>query len=635
MCGIAGVVALDGRPIDGRAAERALDRLTHRGPNGSGVVVAGPVALAHRRLSILDPSDAGAQPMTRHGISLIHNGEIYNFLELATELRALGATLTTATDTEVVIEAYRAWGIDAFERFNGMWAMALWDAPRRRLVLSRDRLGIKPLYTRRSSRSLAWASEPPALVAASPLDDGDGWRPEPYAPVVRDFLVRGLVDHRDTGFIDGIESVPAGHHLVIENGHVEVRRYWDPPPLADDDSPRAGPHDGRLVEEFGACLADAVRLRLRSDVPLGSCLSGGLDSSAIVQTVANHLAAGAGDREQIPRFAFHARFPDQGVDESGYARIVAEQADVALVMADEPGALLSAAETVMAFQGEPFASSSIIAQHQVMRAAATAGVTVLLDGQGADELLGGYPRYLGYRAAALAARHPLEAAAELRASVAHGTVDASTAMLGLARGLFGDGARELVRGASGGRFGMQLGPTLRHVPTAHVVHSEPGTALARRLWQDIRHEGLPALLRYEDRNSMAFGIEARVPFLDYRLVEFSCRLPDRLRVGGGVTKVILRQAMRGILPDKIVDRRDKMGFVTPQSSWTRDAQDEIARTIRGGGAVSRGWVTAREVERLIAAAAGGGSANEQVWRLFVTELWLAQLERSSSARRSS
>lgn len=630
MCGIAGVISLDGRPADADPAVRALGCLSHRGPNGSGVRVDGPVALAHRRLSILDPSDAGAQPMTRHGISLIHNGEIYNFLELGAELEGRGVRLTTATDTEVVIEAYRAWGIDAFTRFNGMWAMALWDGPRQLLVLSRDRLGVKPLYIRRSGRTLAWASEPPALVAAAPLDDGDGWRPEPYLPVVRDFLVRGLVDHATPSFVAGIESVPAGCHLVVEDGHPRQHRYWSAPALADDGSPHDDPADARRVEEFAACFADAVSLRLRSDVPLGSCLSGGLDSSAIVQTVADHLAAGAGDREQVPHYAFHARFPDQGVDESEFASAVADTANVKLVLAAAPGALVEATRTVVRLQGEPFASSSILAQHEVMRAAASAGVTVVLDGQGADELLGGYLRYLGYRAASMAARHPLAAAAELRAAVARGTIGASTALVGLARGLVGDRAREVMRTGSGGRFGMRLGPTLRGVPTALVIHDEPGTLLARRLWQDTRVEGLPALLRYEDRNSMAFGIEARVPFLDYRLVELAMRLPDRLRVGNGITKVILRRAMTGILPLAIVDRRDKMGFVTPQSSWTGEAHADIAQIVRSGSAVERGWLTQREIERLLDAVGATGSTNEQLWRLMVTELWLTQLDTRGS-----
>jgi asparagine synthase (glutamine-hydrolysing) len=626
MCGIAGVLALDGRTADRRALDRAMACLTHRGPNGEGMLLDGPVALGHRRLSILDPSDAGAQPMTREGISLVHNGEVYNFLEIAAELAELGVHLSTATDTEVVIEAYRAWGLDAFERFNGMWAMALWDAPRARLVLSRDRIGVKPLYVRRSSRSLAFASEPPALVAAAPLDDGDTWRPEPFLPVVRDFLARGLVDHVDAGFVAGIEAVAPGTHLVIDGTDVRVRRYWSTPPLSDDDSPRGQPGDARLVERFAELLADATRLRLRSDVPLGSCLSGGLDSSAIVQLVADHLAVGVGAREQVPRYAFHARYPGEGVDESAYAELVARRAGVELVIADPPGTLLTTLTDVLRVQGAPFASSSIIAQHQVMRAAAARDVTVLLDGQGADELLGGYPRYLGYRAAGLLWRRPGAALHELRATVAIGSADATTTAVGLARALAGDRPREALRAASGGRFGMRLGTGLGSVPSPLVVHDEPGTLLARRLWQDLRHEGLPALLRYEDRNSMAFGIEARVPFLDYRLVELACGLPDRLRVSRGRTKVVLRRAMRGRLPAAILDRRDKMGFVSPQAAWTGRASAEIAPLLRGGRVVDRGWVVDAEVERLLAASRTPGAANDQLWRLLVTELWLRDLE---------
>ena len=626
MCGIAGVVALDRRPVDPRVAERAIACLVHRGPNGVGAVAKGPIAMAHRRLSVLDPSDAGAQPMTRDGLTLCHNGEVYNFLELARELRATGVELHTGTDTEVILAAYRAWGLAAFERFNGMWAMALWDEERGRLVLSRDRLGVKPLYIRRSGRSLAWASEPPALVAAAPLDDSDTWRPEPYLPVVRDFLGRGLVDHVHKTFVDGIESVPPGSHLLVEGASVQSRRYWDIPGFSDDNSTEARPEDEVLVQRFGELLADAVRLRLRADVALGSCLSGGLDSSTIVQLVSDQLRGGAGEREQAPRFAFHARFPAEGVDESGYARAVAAKAGVELVYAEPPRDLLAAIEEVLRIQGAPVASSSIVAQHEVMRATALRGVTVLLDGQGADEILGGYPRYVGYRAADLMLHSPVRAARELRLAVRRGTIGPATAIMGLARGLAGDAARERLRAASLGRFGMRMGPALRGIDSVASHDDRPGTLLAQRLWRDTSSEGLPALLRYEDRNSMAFGVEARVPFLDYRLVEMSFALPDRLKVGEGRTKVVLRRAMNGRLPRSVVDRRDKMGFVAPQAAWTSRTRERIAAVLRGGRAVDRGWVGEAEVERLVGAADTPGAVNDQLWRLLVTELWVRQLE---------
>jgi asparagine synthase (glutamine-hydrolysing) len=217
--------------------------LAHRGPDSSDMVVDGGIGLGATRLSILDPTPAGAQPMTREGNVLVHNGEIYNYLELGDELRSLGVRLTTESDSEVILAAYRVWGEDAIRRFNGMFAFALWDGARERLVLARDRMGVKPLYTWRTARSLAFASEPPALLAGRPIDDADTSPIEPDLGIVRDFLHAGWTDHTDRTFFDGIRSVPAAHYLSIDADGERLVRYWGPPELADDDRPAAGPGD--------------------------------------------------------------------------------------------------------------------------------------------------------------------------------------------------------------------------------------------------------------------------------------------------------------------------------------------------------------------------------------------------------
>jgi asparagine synthase (glutamine-hydrolysing) len=628
MCGIGGLVGLRGNAVDHSIAERMVASIAHRGPDGSGRFHRGAVALIHSRLSILDPTDAGAQPMRRGQNWLVHNGEIYNYHELAAELSGLGYGFESASDTEVILAAYLAWGTKAVERFNGMWAFALWDAQRSRLWLSRDRMGVKPLYVRTSGSTLAFASEIPALIAAGPLDAGDGWRPEPDVGAVRDFLVRGMVDHSVKTFFTGITALPAGHSLTVDLDGERLTRYWSPTGLSDDPtrpSRATETSDRRLTEEFVSLFDDSVRLRLRSDVPIGTCLSGGLDSSAIVSATAHalrHPAHGVKTNEQHPRYAFHARYPQHGVDESRYAELAASSAGISIVFKSvdmEP--LVPHLRRVLSAQGEPFAGSSVFAQWTVMQAAHQRALKVLLDGQGADELLGGYLPYLGYRAAGLSRGGLLSSAAnELRGSVSAGVVTPRAAVRGLLRGMVSYGLNERVRAATRGAFGVRVGPELAREPSLAAVHGYHGTPLARRLWQDASSEMLPALLRYEDRNSMAFGIESRVPFLDYRLVEFALTLPDRLRISDGVTKRILRMGMSGRVPEAIVDRRDKVGFATPQGPWLRVAAPAIAKLLIEGGVVQRGWVAKSEVRRLLAIRNGGDGS--LLWRLLVLEIWL-------------
>ena len=256
MCGIAGLYSRDGGPVDVAPLDRLIGALAHRGPDGHGTHVDAEVGLAHRRLSILDPTEAGAQPMRRGAVVLVHNGEIYNYLELGDELRALGEVITSGSDTEVILAAYDRWGPDAVARFNGMFAFALWDGARRRLVLARDRMGVKPMYLRRTRRTLAFASEPMAFVTAAALDPDDAWIPEPHLGVVHDFLTQGWTDHSRDTFLDGVTALPAAHLLIVEDGRERLVRYWDTPPLADDGRPTTRnadrARDDALVDEFRA-----------------------------------------------------------------------------------------------------------------------------------------------------------------------------------------------------------------------------------------------------------------------------------------------------------------------------------------------------------------------------------------------
>ena len=611
---------------------RMLDALAHRGPDGVGTHCESGVALGHRRLSILDPSEAGAQPMVRGQHVLVHNGEIYNYLELAAELRDHGEQFSTGTDTEVMLAAYRVWGPDAVARFNGMFAFALWDGERRRLLIARDRMGVKPMYLRRSPRSLAFASEPTAFIAGGPLDADDGWLPRPHLGAVHDFLARGWTDHSDATFLDGVTSLPSAHHLLVDAAGERLARYWGRPVLSDDARPTVRGTDLRrdedLVDVFRSTFDSSVRLRLRSDVAIGTCLSGGLDSSSIVTTVAKLRGEEATPAHaQMPRLGFHARFPDHGIDESRYAELVAESAGMGLIHTTPVGSpLLASVLPVLRAQGEPYASASIDAQYAVMAAAHEARIKVLLDGQGADELLGGYELYLGVRTAGLTlGGHLLDAARELRADVANGPLSPSSAISTALHAALPRSAIEALRTVSGSRYGIRCSGQLSAETATIQAVSQPGTFLASRLWDALTTVGLPTLLRYEDRSSMAFGIEARVPFLDVRLIELAVGLPDRLRVDRGVTKAVLRRAMRGRVPHAVLARRDKLGFAAPQQAWLSAGRAEVADLLRGGQIERRGWVRRDEIERHVVDGFSGGRATDHLWRLFTTEAWLRML----------
>ncbi len=655
MCGIAGIVgssdASSGIGREGGMAARAvgamLDAMAHRGPDGSGIYTSDGVVLGHRRLSILDPTPAGAQPMKRGPLVLVHNGEVYNYRELADELRACGERIETGTDTEVILAAYRVWGLDSVRRFNGMFAFALWDGERRRLVLARDRIGVKPLYLRRAGAALVFGSELPALVASRPATEGDTWRPEPNPVIAREFLVHRRLDHTSQTFLLGVTSLPPAHFLVLEDGSERLVRYWGPPELSDDDRPAARGTDARrdadLIAEFRARFEASVRLRLRADVPLGTCLSGGLDSSAIVTTVADLVGergAGPTGNEQVPRLGFHARFPEYGIDESRYAELAAARSGLRLVYrTPRPATLLDAVLPVLRAQGEPYGGVSINAQYAVMEAVRDERLKVLLDGQGGDEILGGYLMQLGLRSAGLARAGKLRAAArELHGQVARRIVSPERALASAARACLSERALDTIRNHSMGVLAVRCGEVLRREPElpypADGGASPRGTLLARSLWQSMTGDGLPALLRYEDRNSMAMGIEARVPFLDVNLVEFAVRLPDRLRIEHGATKVALRRAMADRIPPEILARKDKTGFLAPESAWLATGRAEAASLLQNGQLVERGWIDGAEVERVLAALDGGRRRlMGQLWRLFITEAWLRELwpERSSTA----
>jgi len=606
MCGLCGVVAL-GRPPETETVRAMAGALDHRGPDGDGEFSDEGVAFGFRRLAIIDLSDAAMQPFASDdgALRLVHNGEIYNYVELRRELQGRGHSFRTQSDTEVIVRAYEEWGDDCVRRFNGMWALALWDGRKRRLLCSRDRFGVKPFYYRWDDGRLQFASE---LKAFDSL--------EPHLPAVRDYLEQGYVDHTDETFFAGIRKLPPAHSLVVDERGLRLARYWSL-------EPREEPADA--TEEVRELFLDAVRLRLRSDVPVGTCLSGGIDSSAIVCAV-DHLlrteaenARPVGDRQRT----FTAFFEERGFDERPYAEAVVDRTR------SQPHwitfgsrELVDVLPSIVRTQDEPFGSTSIVAQWFVMRAAKEAGLTVMLDGQGADETLAGYHGYFGPFFADLLRHGQLrELGAELRAyRTLHGAGVGTTAVA-LARPFL----PERVRWAARGR--VRGGSALVHpdLPSSTHEHANgfDGGYLRRQMHVILTQRGLPELLHYEDRNSMAHSLEARVPFLDYRLVELLFSLGSSELIERGRTKAVLRRALGDLLPPVVRDRVDKLGFVTPEARWLRNGLGELAADVFASREFrERGFVDAAAARRSLERhRSGERTAGFELWRALCVELW--------------
>jgi asparagine synthase (glutamine-hydrolysing) len=613
MCGIAGI--LDARPGQdyARALRAMTDAQAHRGPDGEGQWRDDTAWLGHRRLAILDLTPTGHQPMTNEDqtLWLVFNGEIYNYRELAVELRAAGHAFRSTCDTEVILHAYEQWGEACVERFNGMWAFALWDTTRRRLFASRDRMGIKPFHYAEVEGRLLFASEAKALLASGLV----AARPEPA--VLAGYLADGYVDSDERTFFAGLRQLLPGHCLSWEAGRVTVRPHWPSASFAA----QAGEPATLSADELRALLQDAVALRLRSDVPVGTCLSGGMDSSTIL-ALAHAVAS-----QSASAFNYHsftATFANFAQDESAYVRTLAERFRCQphyVTMSGED--LRRDLPALTRAQEIPVPTGSLYAQWQVMAEAHRQGLKVLLDGQGGDEVFAGYPLYFPAAAAdLLTAGRPGACAEVLRSLHRDHRFSRRSAALYLAfnllPGAWQAGVRHRTR-----RPALPLGPALAAARPAKQFLPALGlrTRLGRVQWQMLRAWQLPALLHFEDRSSMAFSIETRLPLLDYRVVELGLRLPVAAKVAGGQGKAILRQAMRGLVPDVIIDRRDKIGFAAPDRQWEQGPLGDYLRELAASATLrDRGWLA----PDFLAEVARGGARNlpgPLLWRLAGTELW--------------
>lgn len=590
MCGLIGIIAGPGRAVDVDELARMSLAVAHRGPDDQGAAAwstehgliqtsdalrippGRSVGLAHRRLSIIDTGTGGHQPMAtddgRH--VLITNGEIYNYRELRHELQNQGVIFKTESDTEIMLHALRTWGAEtALRRFVGMFAFAFLDTTARTVTLGRDPFGIKPLVWTERDGDLAFASEPAALL------EMDGLSRAANPQSIYDFLRFGLTDHGEASMFRAIRHLSPASYAIVSLDHIQApapQSYWHPSieqttDISFDDA----------ADELRRLFLKSIELHLRADVPVGAALSGGIDSSAVVAA----MRTVGGKDLKLQTFSFTA--PGTPADETKWINLAS--ADVAAKNKKTSASsedLSRDVDNLIRTQGEPFGSTSIYAQNRVYRLVRESGIKVTLDGQGADEALGGYIPFLAARLAS-----------DLRA----GRICSAVKFLYETRGMAGPGG-QMARAA---RFMLPLGLQAvarravgeeliprwmnkqwferRDVHARAPQHPRKGRVLTAELAESLHSRVLPALLRYQDRNSMAYSIESRVPFLTTPLIDFIYSLPESFLINNyGETKSVFRAAMRGLVPDAILNRRDKIGFIPPQDDWLRGASSWMSST---------------------------------------------------------
>jgi asparagine synthase (glutamine-hydrolysing) len=611
MCGISVLISVDGTPVPDEEIRKMTDLVKHRGPDGSGYYTGPGFAMGHRRLAIIDLSDLGRQPMQyidRHVITF--NGEIYNYVELKKELSGFGYVFRTHTDTEVICAAYDKWGDDCLNHFNGMWAFAIYDIQRRRFFCARDRFGVKPFYFAKIGGKYAFASEIKQFTAIK------GWRASLNKTRAYDFLIKGLFDHTNETLFETVYQLPGGFSLVYElsSNSCTVNKWYDLTRRVSD-SVIEGITLDDAKNHVKKLLFDSVMLRLRADVRVGSCLSGGMDSSSIV-CIANQIlrTSGAQENQQTVSSCFkeHASY-----DEQHYINMVVEKTGVGSYrIFPSVEDLIHVFDRLTWHQDEPFTTTSMFAQWSVFEEARKQGIIVMLDGQGADETLAGYDGYFNVFFTSLLKKFRLGLLArEWWLSVRNHALQLPESV----RYLLRSGADAFFR-----HYRVWNVPEWLTLPSAAdgiAIDSRSENVFELSIDQ-VSRSNLPMLLKYEDRNSMAHSVESRVPFLDYRLVEHLISLPDTYKIHGGKRKFVLREAMRGTVPDPILDRNDKKGFVTPEPIWVRQNSRWFLNKIRESVESTNGLVNVKAVHMLEQIIQGKRPFEFTPWRLISFGRWM-------------
>ena len=578
MCGINGITFRDEKII-----KLMNNTLKHRGPDALEYRLFPELSLGHARLSIIDLTTAGNQPMTKVGYTIVFNGEIYNYLELKEELITKGYKFTTKTDTEVILAAYDLWGKNCLNKFNGMWAFAIYNDKEKELFLSRDRFGVKPLYYSINNKNLAFSSEIKPLLKI-------GISRKPNEKIIASYLQYGLIDYNNETFFGNIYTLEPGHYAIWNstNKKLTIKQYYE------HKNNKIEISETKATNEIKEILEDSIKLRFRSDVEVGCCLSGGLDSSTIV---------GVSDKlfHNSKLKTFSAVFPGSKINEERYVNTIIKKINIQNTkITPTIKNLLADLDDLIYSQEEPFGGTSIYAQYRIMKLVNKTKVKVLLDGQGSDEIFGGYHAYF-------------------KSYINQLIKDKKICEI-ICTPLFWK------------YFIFYLKSNHKKIINKFIKLKKlklynlkmPPIKTSKYIDDDLIFcmKTLKSLLKFEDKNSMRFSIESRVPFLDYRLVEFAFSLPYSYKIKNFQTKYIFRKAIKEYIPIEIIERKDKIGFATPEDDWfkSKEFTDFVEKIIESKSFKDRKYWNYIEVRKMVDRKNKEYYGN--IWKIINTELWL-------------
>lgn len=615
MCGIAGFYSFQGN-INRERFETMVDIIEYRGPDDRGVFYYNNLALGHRRLSIIDLSEDGHQPFGyKDRYVVVYNGEIYNYKELRKELIEKGYYFKTKTDTEVLAAAYDCYGKECVHHFNGMWSFAILDKEKNQLYCARDRFGIKPFYYYLDDTQFVFGSEIKQILCM--IDQ----KPVANRKRLLEFLVYGDLDHTDDTMFRDIKQLRGGYEITmdLEKHDFKLNRYYD---LSNRRKRITRYKD--CCDQFRKDFKTAVSLRLRADVPVGYCLSGGLDSSSIV-CMANAIVENRG--QEVEQHAVSSCFEDKAYDEQEYIDEVIKHTNIySHRVYPDGGKVFDEVDKLIWHMDEPFGSTSMYAQWNVFREAHRNGLTVMLDGQGADEQLAGYSEFYEVAFANLLKHFrirtfikELHAYKKLRASTEKHKSSTKKIVMSITNAFMPKWMYAAI--SSVYRVSRKSPFTREQLEEAHQNRDiYPINNMEQYLTDSIQC-GMQALLHYEDRNSMAFSIESRVPFLDCKLVETIAAIPFEYKIRNGVTKVVLRDALRAILPEKIRNRYSKLGFVTPEDKWINENYEQYRRELENACDVLSAVVDKERVLRWFDSKGKISRGDFMLWRIICAGRW--------------
>lgn len=588
MCGISGLIYINNTYYNKEEIKQINDLIKHRGPDAEGFYYGNNFAFGHRRLSIIDLSNESNQPMVKNNLVVTYNGEIYNYIEIKEELQKKGYAFNTKSDTEVILAAYKHWGKNCVEHFNGMWSFAIYDKEKNIIFCSRDRFGVKPFYYAHIDNRFVFGSEIKQIIYFFKQ------RKANYK-IINDFLFSGYEEHTHETFFEGVFKLQGGHNLIynLSNNEYCIEKYYDLPDKEEYFN------ENSAIDEYEKEFNRSIKYRLRADVPIGTCLSGGMDSSSVAATASDinkHIT-----EEKFK--AIHAQSSEIATDESYYAIKVAEAKKLDLsIIKPSTEDFKSIIDEVVYTQEEPFLSPSIFMQYFVMKKAKEIGVKIMLDGQGGDETLLGYEPYYTLLFNNFNIFSILKIIYDIKKN-------SNTSLKNIAKYI----------------FTYKLFP-LRFLRLSFIndKQSLPNNFLWLKKFTraivssvklqslEILHTNLPMLLRYEDKNSMRHSIETRLPFLDYKLVELALKISHKIKLKNGITKYVLRKAMEKTLPNEIIWRKSKLGFNAPDNTWINSIKNYMIETISKSELINN--IYQKQINLC-------NMHYQQLWRLFSVAKW--------------